>query len=65
MPIEAQDGSGDSTDHNADDQAHLIGERHSPWARGDDARVGTDTHKARMAQRQVARDADDGLRKWP
>ena len=27
--------------------------------RGDDSRIGADAHKARMAQRQVARDADD------
>ena len=57
---EAQDGSGDSADHDADDKAHRIGGNGAlKGDRGDDARVGTDTHKARMAQRQVARDADD------
>lgn len=57
---EAQDGSGDSADHDADDQAHRIGRDGALQRdRGDDARVGTDAHKARVAQRQVARDADD------
>ena len=56
----AQNGSGDSADDDADDQAHRIGgngalERDG----GNDARVGADAHKARVAQRQVARDADD------
>ena len=57
---EAQDGGSDGADHNADDKTYWIGgDGALEGNRGNDARIGADAHKARVAQRQVARDADD------
>ena len=61
---EAQDGGGDGADHDADDEAHRIGGNGAlEGDGGNDARVGTDAHKARVAQRQVARDTDNEVKR--
>ena len=60
---EAQDGGSDGADHDTDDKAHRIGGNGALQRDGgDDSRIGADTHKARVAQRQVARDADDEVK---
>lgn len=50
-------------DHNADNQAHRVGRNGALQCDGgDDSRIGADAHKARVAQRQIARDADDEVK---